>query len=638
MLVVAFTLVVPVFAVAFLWSKREHERQLARMTTESEQLRTRLAQLEQQLTAALRRVAATQEQLHSSESALVDLRQRVAAAERAQATAILQATAAESDCAALRAELDSARKALADLPPPPQPAVAVAVAASPPASPSSTKVRVRKRSSSISHASAPSSPLATVASAPRLLAQLSPASEDDSSDDGAVVVLDDSGGGGGGDNEGGVVRSSLRRTSVDSAQQLLSPLVSRSSGSLSSIPEAAALSKAPQASPPVPRALTRLNVQRASVDVQQLWARKWHDKIALLVRVQALLRGATARRAFLLRRRRVNIVNEIVETERSYVAHLQTLVDICRDLLAQCIMPQRTVCKIFINSEVLLAFNKEFLAILSSALDAQKDRYEAKIANVFSYSAFSFRAYVYFVSGYADAVAICQKTEKTLPKFKQFLAKQEQISSKKLDFYDLLIMPVQRVPRYCMLLAELRRFTPDSHADAGALDAALQELRQLAAFIDGGATVRDRLLELSAQLAGWRSFPSAINRLCASEGAGVPSTAAPSSSDADVLEQFLHPARRLIKEGHAIAAADGKLRMLILMSDHLLVCKVKSKKTIKVKQLIVLTGHSTLAASEHADFVLNGVRFRLQSVEGRQSWMAAIQSAIAEQETLEKVR
>jgi hypothetical protein len=100
----------------------------------------------------------------------------------------------------------------------------------------------------------------------------------------------------------------------------------------------------------------------------------------------------------------------------------------------------------------------------------------------------------------------------------------------------------------------------------------------------------------------------------------------------------------LIKEGHAVALSDGKLRSCFLLNDHLLVCKTKGKK-IKVKQLIVLTARSTVnqpsktATGEGAfELEVNGVRFRLQSAEGRTAWFSAIQSSIDEQETLEKIR
>jgi hypothetical protein len=395
--------------------------------------------------------------------------------------------------------------------------------------------------------------------------------------------------------------------------------------------------------PPSPPRVAVTPSTRASLELTRLWVAKWAQSTALLVRIQALARGARARREYLFRRRRANIVAELVETEESYVAHLRHMVGICHDLLAQCVLPQRVVCKMFINVEVLAYFNGEFLSILKSTVAAQPDAYDAKIGNIVIFSISNWRAYVYFVNGYTDAVALVQRSEKSLPKLKQFLVKQSQ---KNLDLYDLLIMPVQRVPRYILLLTELRKFTPDSHPDAHPLDAALRELRTLAAFIDNGAKAAERMRELNTQLIGWHSFPSAINRLCAMSGSAV---ATRNSGDAgansdDAKDQFLHPARRLIKEGHAVALSDGKLRLLFLLNDHLLVCKTKGKK-IKVKQLIVLTARSTVnqpsktATGEGAfELEVNGVRFRLQSAEGRTSWFSAIQSSIDEQETLEKIR
>jgi hypothetical protein len=578
-----------------------------RMTDENRALLQRVSQLERQCAVAI-------ERLSGAQKALLD-------AEALHVAAKAQVDSLSSELDRCRTELKAAAAAAAESVPSPS-------SASPPLSPKKT-IRVRRRSTSISQGS--SSPLKAVATAaPLLIGKLGASTgggdDDSSDDDGDVTVVTDSD-----DKRHDVLDLAVRTRSIRPPGKALLASRSNSSGTLLVAPETSELTSSSSSSmssrvAPVPR--SRAASIRASVDVQQLWTQKWQERTALLVRVQSFLRRTRAQTAYRVRRHRVNILTEILETERHYVAHLQRLVDICRDLLAQCLLPQRSVVKIFVNVEILFEFNREFLDILGSTMEQARDRFDAKIANVFLYVAFNWRAYHVYVNNYADALALARKLEKQSPQFKEFVSKQ----SGKLDLYDLLIEPVQRVPRYVLLLTELVKHTPDTHADWSALQLALQEMRSLATFVNSGS--RERLAEIAPLLVGWRSFPSAIDRLCASEGIG---TASKAPTDADNVEMFLHPARRLVKEGHALAS-DGKLRLLFLLSDHLLVCKTKGKNKIKVKQMVVLTGASTLATDGDTDFLVNNCRFRLQSVEGRQAWFAAIHSAIQEQEAIERTR
>ena len=53
-----------------------------------------------------------------------------------------------------------------------------------------------------------------------------------------------------------------------------------------------------------------------------------------------------------------------------------------------------------------------------------------------------------------------------------------------VDIESLLITPVQRIPRYEMMLAELLKFTPTEHVDRIELIEALQSVRRSAAALD----------------------------------------------------------------------------------------------------------------------------------------------------------
>ena len=53
-----------------------------------------------------------------------------------------------------------------------------------------------------------------------------------------------------------------------------------------------------------------------------------------------------------------------------------------------------------------------------------------------------------------------------------------------LDVSYFLIMPVQRMPRYRLLLSELLATTPDGHGDAAPLDGALAQVSEVCAHLN----------------------------------------------------------------------------------------------------------------------------------------------------------
>jgi len=66
-----------------------------------------------------------------------------------------------------------------------------------------------------------------------------------------------------------------------------------------------------------------------------------------------------------------------------------------------------------------------------------------------------------------------------------------------------LIMPVQRVPRYILLLSELAKHTSPSHPDAADLQEAAQEMEKITHFLNtkkDEAEKRERLAALSEEL------------------------------------------------------------------------------------------------------------------------------------------
>ena len=78
-------------------------------------------------------------------------------------------------------------------------------------------------------------------------------------------------------------------------------------------------------------------------------------------------------------------------------------------------------------------------------------------------------------------------------------------SSLRFDFDSMFIMPVQRMPRYALLVRELVKNTDAGHPDAAALKATDETIRKVTTFVNkrkAAAENLTRLMSLQRQLVG----------------------------------------------------------------------------------------------------------------------------------------
>jgi hypothetical protein len=84
-------------------------------------------------------------------------------------------------------------------------------------------------------------------------------------------------------------------------------------------------------------------------------------------------------------------------------------------------------------------------------------------------------------------MCVCSNTVHTLTtentQFAQFLAQQRERMDG-MDLMSLLIAPVQRIPRYALLLREVLKYTPAHHEDHAGLQEALLKIEAVAARVN----------------------------------------------------------------------------------------------------------------------------------------------------------
>ncbi|KAG5176461.1 hypothetical protein JKP88DRAFT_335179 [Tribonema minus] len=145
------------------------------------------------------------------------------------------------------------------------------------------------------------------------------------------------------------------------------------------------------------------------------------------------------------------------------------------------------LARIFSNLEQLLAFNEQFLQSLQ-AEHAQKKR----LGIVFKESASFFKMYSMYIVNYDEAMKRVRLLEGS-GEFRAFVRACElQEACRGLDLRSYLIQPVQRVPRYKLLLAELLKHTKETHPDYANISMALSEITVVATRLNENARDHDR--------------------------------------------------------------------------------------------------------------------------------------------------
>ncbi|KAF2073224.1 hypothetical protein CYY_005451 [Polysphondylium violaceum] len=176
--------------------------------------------------------------------------------------------------------------------------------------------------------------------------------------------------------------------------------------------------------------------------------------------------------------KRARIVKEIFTTETTYVNSLKTAIDaFLYPLRTNMIVPLEELNIIFSNIEVLASFNQGFLDKLAEKVNNWS--INQSIGDVFSHLDESGDIYSTYVNNYNDAIKTIESLKKDNEKFTEFLLETRESKAKGIDLVAYLIMPVQRCPRYVLLLEDLVKSTPSDHADFANIELAVKNLKKL---------------------------------------------------------------------------------------------------------------------------------------------------------------
>ncbi|KAJ1962063.1 hypothetical protein GGI12_002869 [Dipsacomyces acuminosporus] len=206
---------------------------------------------------------------------------------------------------------------------------------------------------------------------------------------------------------------------------------------------------------------------------------------------------------------RMKILSELLVTEVTYVDTLKNVVGVYLNPLREArILSETELRDIFSNTEVILAFhNDHFLPAITYAISQQ----DMLIGDVFLQHGAHFKLYSMYTNNHETSVKTLAQvsTRRAVGGFLQSArCDVTQIGQVGLDGH--LLTPVQRLPRYRMLLTDLLSNTPHDHPDHEPLYKALKELNKTIHEVNEKKRMfenQTRLRRIQDKVAGANSIP-----------------------------------------------------------------------------------------------------------------------------------
>ncbi|XP_037369952.1 FYVE, RhoGEF and PH domain-containing protein 4 isoform X2 [Talpa occidentalis] len=311
------------------------------------------------------------------------------------------------------------------------------------------------------------------------------------------------------------------------------------------------------------------------------------------------------------------IANELLLTERAYVSRLDLLDQVfyCK-LLEEAnrgSFPAEMVNKIFSNIASIHAFHSKFLL---PELEKRMQEWETtpRIGDILQKLAPFLKMYGEYVKGFDNAMELVKNMTERIPQFKSVVEEiQKQKVCGSLTLQHHMLEPVQRIPRYELLLKDYLRKLPPESADWGDAKKSLEIISTAASHSNSAIRKMENLKKLLE-----------IYEMLGEE------------------EDIVNPSNELIKEGQILKLAarntSAQERYLYLFNNMLLYCVprfslVGSKFTVRNR--VGLDGMKIIETHNEEyphTFQVSGkertLELQASSEQDKEEWIKALQETI----------
>ncbi|XP_061390661.1 uncharacterized protein LOC133326000 [Musca vetustissima] len=243
---------------------------------------------------------------------------------------------------------------------------------------------------------------------------------------------------------------------------------------------------------------------------------------------------------------RLQAIHEIVTSEKTYLQQLQLLMDyFVKPLKEQKIIDEVSHTTLFGQIEMIHNLNGEFLKELESDMD--------NVAKAFLKMAPFFKLYSVYAFDYRHALLVLQELTSKNAAFRKFLETTEFCPQVQRKLNSLMIAPIQRVPRYKLLLEQVLLYTSPADADFKLLKESVKQIENTVSHIN--TCVEDQ--EVTQMLINIQN--SLVNR----------------------TPNIVKPSRKVIKEGvlNKVTRNGSEIkRYCVLTSDIFMYCKILKER------------------------------------------------------------
>jgi len=297
------------------------------------------------------------------------------------------------------------------------------------------------------------------------------------------------------------------------------------------------------------------------------------------------------------------ILNEIYKTEKSYLHHLVLLKTLFLEpLKISSVLPVRHIDGIFSNIEAIYQVSAHLLELMES---------EGVIHALLNLAPY-LKLYSLYANNFNTSNKLLEECLKNYPDFHRLVSFQETREEMQcLKLSALLVTPIQRVPRYRLLVETLLAKTPADAIDFKKLKDAYNKLNEIAIHIN----------ECVRQHENFMTMLGIQNRFSGNQ-----------------RPQIIAPGRKFLKEGNLTKITTSghvKLRKVYLFNDILLVAKCESNGLLSCREIFELNDsifESVLGNTSNGNGVFRMIDKKkslvLCCMEETNSWASDIKNAI----------
>ncbi|KAJ3428815.1 hypothetical protein M0812_24149 [Anaeramoeba flamelloides] len=214
-----------------------------------------------------------------------------------------------------------------------------------------------------------------------------------------------------------------------------------------------------------------------------------------VLHLQNVVRGFFLHKDYKRALKKSYLIQELIETEKTYVTHLKNIViEFLFPLRNQKILDQTNIQQVFNNIESIYGLNSR---LYDDLIKRQVNLSTLQWADIFSHFVPFLKLYSEFISNYNNSLSAISRNIKKNPKFAKFLKQSYDLQKLKgLKLSDLLITPIQRIPRYVLLIQGVVESMDKNHQERTKFQTVLEKLLEVANYVNKSKSHSDNLKKL----------------------------------------------------------------------------------------------------------------------------------------------